>query len=210
MIPDMALSTAVPAAAVLLVWVVILFDMSARLRRIRERLSLLQQQIPDSRRFGLWAFCGLKGTLSGMPFVITVTPGGNRSRPKIIISCRQNTPFKLMILQSEPQSDFFMRLARVPVMSSMVKTNDPHFDGRFTIYSHNTNDVAGYFYNTGRKEAVQGIFELGYTLLEFKGTAVTAQKYEYDTGCDLQPNVLKAVLEKVIVLARGFQTGGNR
>ncbi|HOU35967.1 MAG TPA: hypothetical protein PLJ26_00905 [Candidatus Omnitrophota bacterium] len=206
----MALSTALSAAAVLLVWMVILFDLSARLRRIGERLSLLQRQIPDSRRFGLWAYCGLKGTLSGMPFVMTVTSGGNRSRPKIVISCRQKTPFKLIILHRESQSDFFTRLAHVPVMSALVKTNDPYFDERFSIYSHNTTDIAGYFYNTGRKDAVRGIFELGYNLLEFKGTEVTAQKYEYDTERDLHPDALKAVLGKVIVLAKGFRKGGDR
>lgn len=200
-------SDAIPIAAAALIWMFILVDMSSRTRKVRQKLSVLKRQVPDSVLTGFSVSCGLKGAVSGVPFSITATHGGTRSRPKIVIACTRKTPFKLVILRNEPQSDFFVRLAHIPVLSAVRKTNDAHFDTRFCIYSHNTTDVTGYFYNSDRKAAVQKIFDLGYTLLEFKDAAVTAQKHEYDAERDLQADVLKTALEKVIVLAKGFNSG---
>ncbi|HNQ51192.1 MAG TPA: hypothetical protein PKL03_07115 [Candidatus Omnitrophota bacterium] len=200
-------SDAIPIAAAALIWMFILVDLSNRTRKVRQKLFLLKQQVPDSVLAVFFVSCGLKGSVSGVPFSITVTPGGNRSSPKIVIACARKTPFKLVILRNEPQSDFFARLAHIPVLSAVRKTNDPHFDTRFCIYSHNTTDVTGYFYNSARKAAVQKIFDLGYTVLEFKGAAVTARKHEYDAEQDLQADVLKTALDKVIVLAKGFNSG---
>jgi hypothetical protein len=183
---------------------VIVFDLYSRSKKIREKLRLFQQQVAGSRYGGIFMEYWIKGCGAGLPFTITVTPGGSRSRPKVIVTCHKATPFKLMILRNESQSDFFHHIAHMPVLCSVVKTNDNHFDTRFSIYSHNSTDIAGYFYNTARKNAVQGIFDMGYTLVEFKGRVVAAQKYEYDAGKDLQPEILKAVLEKVMVLAQGF------
>jgi hypothetical protein len=187
-----------------LVFGVLVFDLYSRTKRVREKLCLLQQQVPGSQYRGFFMQYRLKGHWGGLPFTITVTPGGNRSRPRIIVTCHNATPFKLMILRNESQSDLFHRIAHMPVLCSMAKTNDNHFDTRFSIYSHNNTDISGYFYNTGRKNAVQGVFDLGYTLLEFKGKGVSARKYEYDTLKDLEPEILKAVLEKVSALAQGF------
>jgi len=206
----MKASIVVLAIAAFFVCVVILIDLSSRMRKVRAQLSLLKQYISGSRVFGLWPSCSIDGTISNIPFVLTITSGGNRSRPKVIISCRQTTPFNIIILHSESQADLFERLKHMPVLSSLVKTNDPHFDGRLSIYSYNTADVTGYFYNTSRKDAVCKIFELGYNMLEFKGAEVTAQKYEYNIESDLQPDTLKLALEKVINLSKGFQAQGDR
>jgi len=203
-------SEVMPIAAAVLVWLLILADLSSRTRKVRQKLSVLKRQVPGSMLSGFFVSCGIKGSISGIPFSISVNPGGNRSCPKIVIACTRKTPFKLVILRNEPQSDFFARLAHIPVLSAVRKTNDPHFDTRFCIYSHNTMDVSGYFYNSDRKDAVQKIFDLGYTLVEFKGSAVAARKHEYDPERDLRPDALKTALEKVIELAKGFNAGAQR
>jgi hypothetical protein len=183
---------------------VILFDLYSRTKRIRGKLRLLQQCLPNFT-YGafLMDYC-LKGVSAGIPVSVEVTLGGNRSRPKITVTCHKVTPFKIMILRNESQSDFFTRLAHTPILCSIVKTNDRNFDARFSIYSHNNTDVAGYFYSTDRKDAVSKIFDLGYTFVELKGKVVSAQKFDYDVENDLRPDIVNTVVEKVCVLARGF------
>jgi hypothetical protein len=193
-----------PVIIGVLVFSVILVDLYARTRRVREKLCVIRQHVPDLKYGGSFVNYCLKGESAGLPVTINVTPGGNRSRPKIIVACHKATPFKIMILRNESQCDFFTRMAHTPIMCSMVKTNDANFDTRFSIYSHNSTDVAAYFYNTDRKNAVSKIFDLGYTLVEMKGKAVTAQKFDYDVENDLQPDIVSNILGKLCVLAKGF------
>lgn len=189
---------------VVLVFGVVLFDLYSRTKRIGEKLRLIRQHVPDLKYSASFMSYCLKGVYGGNPVSIRVDPGGNRSRPKIVVACYKATPFRLMLLRNVSQSDFFTRLAHTPILCAMVKTNDINFDARFSIYSHNNNDVAGYFYSTERKNAVSGIFDSGYTLVEFKGKVIIAQKFDYDVEKDLQPDILSNILDKLSVLARGF------
>jgi hypothetical protein len=183
---------------------VIVFDLHSRTRLIREKLRAFRERVPDFKyRASFTAIC-LTGVFDGFSVTITVTPGGNRSRPKIIVACHKVTPFRLTILRNVSQADFFTRLAHSPILCSIAKTNDNNFDTRFSVYSHNNTDVAGYFYNTGRKAAVISMFDLGFNLISFKGSKIYAQKFDYDVENDLEPGVLTGILDKLCVLARGF------
>jgi hypothetical protein len=194
-----------PLIIVVLVFGVIVVDLYSRTRIVRAKLRVIRKHVPDFKYGGSFMHYYLKGESAGLPVTVSVTPGGNRSRPKIMVTFRTSTPFKLMILRNESQPDFFLRLAHTPVLCSIVKTNDIDFDTRFTIYSYNNSDVPGYFYNTERKNAVSKIFDLGYTLIEFKNKAVSAQKFDYDIEDDLQPGKVSNILEKISVLAHGFK-----
>lgn len=146
----------------------------------------------------------VNGELDGVRFSVWASPGGNRSRPALSVVCYKGTPFRVTILKNELQSDFFARMAKVPVLCSIVKTNDPFFDSRFSIYSHNNAEVAGYFYNTGRKNAAAGILDRGFSFVRFNGKSITARKYDFDPERDMGPGTLKAVLDHLIVLTGGL------
>lgn len=194
----------IPLMIAVLMSGVIAYDMYSRSKGIRQRLRFIEQRLPDLKYNGSFANYRLKGMFGGVPVTVSVTPGGNRSRPKIMVTCHKATPFKVVILRNEPQSDFFTRLAHMPVLCSIVTTNDKDFDARFSVYSHNSTDISGYFYNTERKNAVARVFDLGYTLLEFKGRSFSAQKFGYDIENDLRQDTVINILEKVCVLSRGF------
>jgi hypothetical protein len=189
---------------IILIAGVIFIDVYLRTKKLSRKLRFFEQQIPAFRLGGSFMRYNLSGIHAGTPFSIIVTPGGNKSRPKIAVSCRKENPLKILIMKDDSQSDFFTRLSHRPILCSIVKTGDPAFDTRFSIYSHNGADVPAYFYNTNRKNAAAKIFELGYTLLEFKGRRISCQMYDYSVENDLKPEALKAAMECVSVLSRGF------
>jgi len=189
---------------IMLVAVIVFFDLYSRARVIRQKLSAFSQIIPGALLGGFLTKYSVKGETAGVKFTISATHGGNRSRPVLSAACEKKASFKVTIMRNDSQSDFFTRISHVPVMCSVVKTNDVYFDSRFSIYSHNNAEVCGYFYNTGRKNAVAKIIDSGYTLIRFNGKSVSALKYDYDREHDLQSEALKSILDNLIILTHGI------
>jgi hypothetical protein len=180
------------------VWVISVF-----LLLNRKNIKLLRKLAPHfngSLAFYSMFIPALDGIYEGLKFNVHVTPKFLEVRGTLKIRLNARSLVGLRVFRRS----FVGRAVGKIGCFSPVTTGQPSFDAGFVVLARQVEIARSYLQNADRRQAVQQVFNYGFSMLVIDERGSWIEKQDYDRMLDLEPNRVSAVLHFLKTLSVGI------